>query len=100
MAKTNGKGKKDLVQEVLTDDPDFIRLAMEEMFQDIIETQMTEQIGAEPYKRSSKRKSYRNGYKPQILRPRNTTLPGTTPFPGLTASAGTVPIPVKRNPVV
>ena len=74
MARTNGKGKKQLVQEVLTEDPDFLRQILEEHLQDILETEMTRHIGAEPYERSGSRKGRRNGYKPRMLRTRVGTL--------------------------
>lgn len=70
MAKTNSKGKKQLVQEVLTDDPDFLRTLVETVIQEILEMELTEQIGAAPYERSKERKGQRNGYKPRILRTR------------------------------
>jgi len=74
MARNNGKGKKDLVQEVLMDDPDFFRQIIEDHMQDILEMQMTQHIGAEPYERSNSRKGQRNGYKPRIIRTRVGTL--------------------------
>ena len=70
MAKTNSKGKKDLVQEVLTDDPDFLRGIVETVIQEILEMEMTQHIGAAPYERGKDRKGQRNGYKPRILRTR------------------------------
>ena len=74
MARNNGKCKKDLVQEALTDDPDFLRQMVETVMQEILEMEMTEHIGAAPYERSGKRKGHRNGYKPRMLRTRVGTL--------------------------
>ena len=74
MAKHNGKGKKDLVQAVLMDNPDFFRQIIEDHMQDILEMQMTQHIGAEPYERSKGRKGQRNGYKPRMIRTRVGTL--------------------------
>lgn len=74
MARNNGKGKKGLVQAVLTDDPDFLRQLTETVIQQILETEMTEFVGAEPYERSKNRKGRRNGYKPRMLRTRVGTL--------------------------
>lgn len=74
MAKTNGKGKSELVQAVLTDDPNFLRLMVENMIQDLLELEMNQHIGAEWYQRSGKRKGHRNGYKPRTLRTRVGTL--------------------------
>ena len=74
MARNNGKGKKDLVQAVLMDNPDFFRQIIEDHMQDILEMQMTQHIGAEPYERSKGRKGQRNGYKPRMIRTRVGTL--------------------------
>lgn len=74
MARNNGKGKKDLVQAVLTDEPDFLRQMVETVIQEILETEMTAHIGAAPYERSKNRKGQRNGYKPRCLRTRVGTL--------------------------
>ena len=74
MAMNNGKGKKDLAQEVLMDDPDFLRQLVERAIQDILKMEMDQHIGAERYERSSSRKSHRNGYKPRMLRTRVGTL--------------------------
>lgn len=74
MARNNGKGKKDLAQAVLTDDPDFLRQLAETVIQQILETEMSEHIGAAPYERSAGRKGHRNGYKPRMLRTRVGTL--------------------------
>ena len=70
MATTNSKGKKQLVQEVLTDDPDFLRGIVETVMQEILEMEMNEHIGAALYERSKNRKGHRNVYKPRILRTR------------------------------
>ena len=74
MARNNGKGKKDLVQEILMDDFDFFRQIIEDHMQDNLEMQMTKHIGAEPYERSKGRKGSRNGYKPRMIRTRVGTL--------------------------
>lgn len=74
MARNNGKGKKHLVQEVLIDDPDFLKQMVETVIQEILETQMTQHVGAEPYERNNSRKGQRNGYKPRMLRTRVGTL--------------------------
>lgn len=47
---------------------------MEATIQDILETEMTEHIGAEWYERGKGRKGRRYGYKPQLLRTRVGTL--------------------------
>lgn len=58
------------MQEVLTDDPDFLRGIIEAVVQEILEMEMTQHIGAAPYERSQGRKGQRNGYKARILRTR------------------------------
>ncbi len=70
MARNNSKGKKQLMQEVLTDDPDFLRTIVETVIQEILEMEMTRHIGAAPYERSKSRKGRRNGYKPRFLKTR------------------------------
>jgi transposase-like protein len=47
---------------------------VERVLQELLETQMTEHIGAAPYERSEYRKGQRNGYKPRTLRTRVGTL--------------------------
>lgn len=74
MATSNGKGKKHLAQEVLTDDSDFLRVIVETAIQEILEMEMTEFVGADPYERTKNRKGRRNGYKPRMLRTRVGTL--------------------------
>ncbi len=59
-----------LAQEVLLDDPDFLRRIVERVVQQMLEAEMTEHIGAAPYERSATRTGQRNGYKPRALRTR------------------------------
>lgn len=61
-------------QESLLDDPGFLKEIVERVLQELLETQMTEHIGAAPYERSEYRKGQRNGYKPRTLRTRVGTL--------------------------
>ncbi len=61
-------------QSILTDDPDFLRLIVERVIQEILETEMTAHLNAEPYERSPERRGYRNGYKPRQLNTRVGTL--------------------------
>jgi transposase-like protein len=63
-----------LAQEVLLDDPDFLRRIVERVVQQMLEAEMTEHIGAAPYERSATRTGQRNGYKPRALRTRVGTL--------------------------
>ena len=61
-------------EEVLLDDPAFLREIVERVVQQILEAEMSEHIGAAPYERAQKRKGHRNGYKPRTLRTRVGTL--------------------------
>jgi len=63
-----------LVQEVLLDDPGFLREVLERALQQILEAEMTEHLGAAPYERAEGRTGHRNGYKPRALRTRVGTL--------------------------
>ena len=63
-----------MVQEVLLDDPGFLREIVERVVQQILEAEMTEHIGAAPYERGSSRTVHRNGHKPRALRTRVGTL--------------------------
>ncbi len=61
-------------QSILTDDPDFLRFIVERVIQEILETEMTAHLNAEPYERSADRRGYRNGSKPRQLNTRVGTL--------------------------
>ncbi len=65
-----------LTQEVLLDDPSFLRTIVERVVQELLEAEMTEQhIGAAPYERGEGRTGHRNGHKPRMmLRTRVGTL--------------------------
>ena len=64
----------ELVQEVLLDDPDFLKEIVERVVQQFLEAEMTHHIGAAPYERTHRRTGQRNGYKPRTLRTRVGTL--------------------------
>jgi transposase-like protein len=61
-------------QEVLLNDPSFLRKIVERLVQQLLEAEMTHHIGAAPYERSATRTGHRNGYKPRTLRTRVGTL--------------------------
>ncbi|ABG05436.1 hypothetical protein Rxyl_2515 [Rubrobacter xylanophilus DSM 9941] len=64
-----------MAQEVLLDDPDFLREIVERVLQEeLLEAEMTEHIGAAPYERTDARKGHRNAHKPRTLRTRVGTL--------------------------
>jgi putative transposase len=62
------------VQEVLLDDPSFLRQIVERLLQEMLEAEMTQHIGAAPYERTERRAGQRNGHKPRMLRTRVGTL--------------------------
>jgi putative transposase len=74
MANDHRRVDTQMAQEVLLDDPSFLREIVERVMQQLLETQMTEHIGAAPYERSEKRTGQRNGHKPRTLRTRVGTL--------------------------
>src|SRR3712207_6022537 len=74
MAKDHRRLDAELVQEVLLDDPGFLREVVERVVQRILEAEMTEHVGAAPYERVEGRTGQRNGYKPRALRTRVGTL--------------------------
>ncbi len=74
MAKDHRRLDAELVQEVLLDDPGFLREVVEWAVQQILEAEMTEHVGAAPYERVEGRTGRRNGYKPRALRTRVRTL--------------------------
>ena len=74
MTDRNRRLGEELAQEVLLDDPGFLREVVERVLQELLEAQMTEHVGAAPYERTEDRKGHRNGYKPRTLRTRVGTL--------------------------
>ncbi len=74
MAKDHRRLDAELAQEVLLDDPDFLRQIVEGVLQKMLEAEMTEHVGAAPHERTDARKGHRNGYKPRTLRSRVGTL--------------------------
>jgi transposase-like protein len=51
MTKDNRRVDDQMTQEVLLDDPSFLREIVERVVQQILEAEMTEHIGAAPYER-------------------------------------------------
>jgi putative transposase len=74
MTNEHRKPDVELAQEVLLDDPGFLREIVERVLQELLETEMTEHIGAIPYERTENRNGHRNGHKPRALRTRVGTL--------------------------
>ncbi len=74
MTTDHRRGDEHMAQEILLDDPAFLREIVERVVQQVLEAEMTEHIGAAPYERSATRSGHRNGYKPRTLRTRVGTL--------------------------
>ncbi len=74
MAYRQPTGIPAATQSILTDDPDFLRFIVERVIQEVLETEMTAHLHADPYERSADRRGYRNGYKPRQLNTRVGTL--------------------------
>ena len=74
MATRDGRLPATVLQEVLVDDPGFLRDLVERAVQTILEEEMSAHLGAERYERSGERRGYRNGYKPRTLTTRVGTL--------------------------
>lgn len=74
MTEDNRRPDMELAQEVLLNDPGFLREIVERVLQELLEAEMTEHIGAAPYERSQGRKGHRNGHKRRTLRTRVGTL--------------------------
>jgi transposase-like protein len=74
MADHHLRDNEELVQDVLLDEPDFLKEIVQKALQRILEAEMSAHIGAVPYERSENRKGHRNGYKPRTLKTRVGTL--------------------------
>jgi len=74
MAKDHRRMDAQVAQEVLLDDPGFLRQIVQRVVQQLLEAEMSEHIGAAPYERSEERKGHRNGHKGRTLRTRVGTL--------------------------
>src|SRR5919199_1868646 len=74
MAKDHRRLNAELAQEVLLDDPGFLRGIVERVVQHLLEAEMTHHIGAAPYERTERRTGQRNGYKRRTLKTRVGTL--------------------------
>jgi transposase-like protein len=74
MARDHPRVDAQMVQEVMLDDPGFLREIVQRVVQQVLEVEMTEHIGAAPYERVEGRTGHRNGHKPRMLRTRVGTL--------------------------
>jgi putative transposase len=55
MADHHRRADKELVQQILLDDPQFLRRIVERTLQQLLEAEITEHIGAAPYERTPKK---------------------------------------------
>jgi putative transposase len=74
MAEDHRRVDAQSVQEVLMDDPSFLREIVERVLQEMLEAEITHHIGAAPYERTERRAGHRNGHKPRMLRTRVGTI--------------------------
>jgi putative transposase len=74
MAKDHRRLAEEVAQEILLDDPGFLKEIVERVLQELLETEMTKHVGAAAYERSEARTGHRNGHKPRALRTRVGTL--------------------------
>jgi transposase-like protein len=60
MAEHHRRAEKELVQqeEVLLDDPDFLKEIVRRVLQQVSEAEMTERVGAAPHERTENRKGH------------------------------------------
>ena len=74
MAQDKNSSKLNELQEVLLNDKDFLRRAVESFCQKFKDVEITQFLQADKYQRTEKRCGYRNGYKPRKLKTRVGTL--------------------------
>jgi transposase-like protein len=74
MAKDHRRTDAESAQGTLMDDPGFLKEIVERVLQELLETEMTEHVGAAPHERTEGRTGHRNGHKPRMLRTRVGTL--------------------------
>ncbi len=70
MAQGQVKKEQDQIQGALLDDPEFLRGIVEHVLQQLLETEATVQLGAEPYQRTARRTGHRNGRYSRLLHTR------------------------------
>ena len=78
MANNHRKVDTQLVQEVLLDDPGFLREIVERVVQQLLEVEMTHHIGSRHLRANREaHRAARNGYKPRTLRPTEASRSGS-----------------------
>ena len=73
MAPSHGTDGESRTQALLGDS-DFLRRIVERTLQQVLETEMTANLGAERYERTDSRTGHRNGHRPRMLHTRMGTL--------------------------
>ena len=74
MATDHRRADTRMAQEVLLDDPGFLKEIVERVLQRLLEAEMIEHLGAAPYERNATRSGQRNGHKLRTPRTRVGTL--------------------------
>ena len=86
MTQINNKGFKEILQEAIEEDGDFMKDLLSFMLQQLLEHERDKQIGVDKYERDeNERKGSRNGYKGRALNTRlgkvNLRKPQIREFP-------------------
>ena len=74
MTKINCSAKEEWLKGLFSEGSEGFKNLVEAVVQALLEVEMTEHVGAEPYERSSERKGFRNGYKARKLNSRVGSL--------------------------
>jgi len=70
MTHIDFSAKKEWLEALFSENEEGLRELVEAVVQSLLQAEMTEYLGAEPYERSSERKGLRNGYKQRKLNTR------------------------------
>lgn len=70
MTRIDCSVKKEWLKALFSDNDEGLRKVVESVVQSILQAEMTEHVGAEPYERSIERRGVRNGYKDRKLNSR------------------------------
>jgi len=74
MDNNNNNAKRQMFQEAIINEKDFLKKVIEDFCQNLLEEEMEAHIGAKKYERTGDRQGRRNGYKPRMLKTRVGTL--------------------------
>ncbi|KPK67264.1 hypothetical protein AMJ82_10990 [candidate division TA06 bacterium SM23_40] len=70
MAQSQASTNPSDLQQILLDDPEFLRGIVEETLQQLLEGELAAHLGADHYERTERRKGYRNGGYPRTVKTR------------------------------